>query len=122
MENNSPKNEIDNFFITEEERKKLINIENRRTSQVIETPDENSHQNEYSSHNIASNEYITDSENMQSEENESNSNMNNISLIKKEFICEFYQAIKDDNNAFLEDFIITDANIKCILYLFKVKF
>jgi len=122
MENNSPKNEIDNFFITEEERKKLIDNVNRRTSQVFETPDENSHQKEYSPQNMASNEYITDSENMQSEENESNSNMNNISLIKKEFICEFYQAIKDDNNAFLEDFIITDANIKCILYLFKVKF
>ena len=37
--------------------------------------------------------------------------------MNKELICEFYQAIKDDNLPFLEEFIKTDANKKCIFYI-----
>lgn len=116
MENNSPlKNKNEKYFITEEERKNLIENQNKITTETKTEQEENPNKNQYSAERMESNEFITDSENLQSEENEdSESNMNEILQINKEFICEFYQAIKDDNVPFLEEFIKADANMKCI--------
>ncbi len=58
---------------------------------------------------INSNDYITDSENVESHDSQSNLENKN-----KEFICEFYQAIKDDNINFLEEFVKTETNLKCM--------
>ena len=107
------KNTNTNFFISEDEKNQMIEDNKKYMQQYNQYNQEN--KNDYSSRGMMSNEYNTDSDNMENEEIDSLSNINNPNHINRELICEFYQAIKDDNISFIEEFIKTEFNIRCNL-------
>lgn len=112
METNSNINK-QNFFISEEEKNSLLEGSQnykQQKNQSYMTMEINDDDN---SQNLMSNQFISDSENLESEENESDSNLIDFKEINKEIIFEFYQAVKDNNTAFLEEFVKTESNIKC---------
>jgi len=112
METNYNISENQNFFISEEEKNSLIETSQNFIKQKNQCY-MNMEINEDNSQNLMSNQNISDSENLESDENESDSNLLNFKDINKEIIFDFYQAVKDNNISFIEEFVKTESNIKC---------